>query len=98
MKRIIAYFGQFKRFLGNKLYFLLALTLLVGFFEGVGITLFLPILRQGFGDDKLSKILKAVFGIFHMEFSFALMLVLILAFFVLRAACTILYARYFGKM
>ena len=57
MRYLIEYFIKFRSFVGRRVYYLLLLMLVVGFFEGIGVTLFLPVLQDGFGDDKLSKIL-----------------------------------------
>ena len=98
MRYLIEYFIRFRQFVGRTIYYLLFLIMLVGFLEGVGVTLFLPILQGGFGDDKLSHILKFIFGFLHIEYSFVLILIFILVFFILRAVALILYTRYFGKV
>jgi len=98
MRYLIEYFIRFRRFIGRRIYCLLLLILLVGFVEGVGVTLFLPILQDGFGDDKLSRVLKFVFDFLRIEYSFVLILAFILVFFILWAAFLILYARYFGMV
>lgn len=98
MRYLFQYFMQFKRYVGNRVYYLLALTLIAGFMEGVGVTLFLPILNKGFGDDKLSGVMKTIFGFFHIGFSFKIILIFILAFFCLRSLFVLTYDRYFGKV
>lgn len=98
MPNLIKFFNKFRKIVGNKIYYLLALIWIAGLAEGVGITLFLPIMQDGFGDDKLSKALKFFFEFFHISFSFTLLLALILLFFILRSAFLISYAKYFGKV
>jgi len=98
MVNLISFFKKFKKFVGNKIYYLLALMWVAGIVEGIGITLFLPILQNGFGGDKLSKVFKATFGFFGIGFSFSLLLILIFVFFVLRAVFLISYTKYFGKL
>lgn len=94
----IRFFKQFKKFIGNKIYFLLALMWVAGLVEGIGITLFLPILQNGFGDDRLSRFLQNGFKLLHIEYSFGFLLVLILFFFVVRAVFLVAYSKYFGKL
>jgi len=98
MRYIIEYFIRCKKFIGRKIYYLLALMMIAGFMEGISVTLFLPILQTGFGDEKLSKILKVTFDFFRIKFSFNLFLFLIMAFFILRLILLISYARYAGKI
>ncbi len=98
MRHLIEYFIRFKQFVGRRVYLLLVLIMAVGLTEGIGVTLFLPILQNGFGDDKLSRIIKFGFDIFRVEYSFVLILVFILIFFALRAAALLTYTRYFGKV
>ncbi|MBU4376240.1 MAG: ABC transporter ATP-binding protein/permease [Candidatus Omnitrophica bacterium] len=98
MKNLILYFKQFKKIVGNKIYYLFASMLIVGIVEGIGVTLFLPILQNGFGQDRLSQVLKTTFSCFNLVFSFKLLLVLIVTFFVLRAVLIIFYERYFGRI
>lgn len=76
------------------MYFLMVMTLIVGFVEGLGIVLFLPILQNGFGNDRLSLVLKHIFGALHIGYSFTLLLFLILVFFTFRSIFLIYYARY----
>lgn len=98
MEDVIRYFRQFRKFIGRKIYFVLFLMLIVGFAEGVGVTLFLPVLQDGFGNDKLSQVLKFVFDSLHISYSFAITLIFILAFFILRAIFVIFYGRYLGRL
>lgn len=98
MRYIIEYFRRFRKLVGRKIYYLLVFVLISGSIEGVGIVLFLPILQNGFGNDNISKILKSIFGFLHLSFSFGLLLFLILAFFILRAAVLIGYAHYLGRV
>jgi subfamily B ATP-binding cassette protein MsbA len=98
MVQLIKYFRRISRFIGRKVYLLLVLMLVVGFIEGIGVSLFLPILQSGFGDDNLSRMLKYIFGLFHIGFSFNIMLGLIAAFFIIKGALSVAYARYFGKI
>ncbi len=98
MRYLFECFRRFKVFVGGKVYYLFVLMMIAGFIEAASITLFLPVLQNGFGTDKLSKILKAIFGFFHIGFSFTFVLLLILAFFVFRAAFLIFYEYYSGKI
>lgn len=98
MRYLVEYFIQFKRFIGKRVYYLILFMLAVGFVEGIGVTLFLPILKDGFSDDKISRALKYVFGLFGLEYSFVLILSFIAVFFVLRAVILIIYAWYSGKI
>lgn len=98
MTSLIKYFIKVKKLVGKKIYILTVLTMLVCFVEGIGIALFFPILQNGFGEDKLSKVLKTIFDFFRIPFSLTILLALIVVFFVLRAVFLIAYARYSGKL
>lgn len=98
MKHLSEYFRQIKNFIGNKVYALIFFMLIAGFAEGIGISLFLPVLQNGFGDDKLSQATKFAFGVFNLGYSFRIMLAMIVIFFMMRAAFLILYARYFSRV
>ncbi|MDB4349664.1 ABC transporter ATP-binding protein/permease [Omnitrophica bacterium] len=98
MRYLIEYFVQFRRLIGRKIYLLLSLMSVIGFVEGIGIALFLPILQNGFGDDRLSRALKFVFDLLRISFSFNLALIIIVIFFTLRSVLLIFYAGYFGKI
>lgn len=98
MRHLIKFFLKFRKWIGRRIYFILTLMLIGGFMEGIGITLFFPILQNGFGDDRLSRVMGSVFSFFHIEFSFTGFLLLILIFFILRGAFLISYGWYFGKV
>lgn len=95
---LIKYLIQLQRFIGHKIYLVFALILIVGFFEGIGITLFLPILQNGFGNDRLSHILKSIFDFLHIGFSFKGVLGFIVVFFILRGITFVRFAKFFGKV
>lgn len=76
----------------------MAAMFLIGIIEGIGVTLFLPVLQNGFGEDKLSRILEVIFGYFNVKFSFKLLLLLIVIFFIFRAVLVIFYERYFDRL
>ena len=96
MLNLIKFFNKFKGLIGNRIYLLLVLVAIVGFVEGVGVILFFPILQSGFGDDKLSQVIKFVFDLFHVDFSISLLLILIAVFFILRSVFLISYTKYFS--
>ena len=98
MRYLVDYFSRFRTFIGKKIYVLMALILAAGFLEGIGVTLFFPILQDGFGDDKISRALKFSFGLFGLDYSFKIILLFIMIFFILRAVFLLLYDRYFGKV
>ena len=98
MRYLIDYFIRFKRFVGGRIYVLLFLMLIVGLVESIGVTLFLPLLQNGFGDDRLSRALKSVFGFFGLEYSFILVLSFIPVFFTFRALALTVYISYYGKI
>jgi len=98
MRYLIEYFVQFRKFIGRRIYYLLILTTLIGFAEGIGVTLFLPVLQNGFKDDKLSRALGFVLDALHLKYSFVLILAFILFFFILRGTFILFYAWYFGTI
>ena len=98
MRALSAYFLQIRKFIGKRVYYLMALMLIAGFVESIGITLFFPIFQNGFGDDNLSKVLQFIFGLFNVEFSMKVILICIATFFSARAFFLLIYTRYFGKV
>ncbi|MBN1871991.1 MAG: ABC transporter ATP-binding protein [Candidatus Omnitrophica bacterium] len=94
----ILFFKQFKRFVGNRIYYMLGIVWFSGIVEGIGITLFLPILQNGFGDDTLSRGMQVIFGFLHIGYSFTTLLILILGLFIVRSVFLVAYAWYFGRI
>jgi subfamily B ATP-binding cassette protein MsbA len=98
MGHLIRYFVKIRCFIGRKVYYLLAMMLAVGLMEGIGISLFLPILQNGFGEDGLSRAMKNAFDHLNLEYSFGYLLIIITAFFLAKAVILIGYSRYFGRI
>jgi subfamily B ATP-binding cassette protein MsbA len=99
MRYLIEYFNQIRKFIPLlTILFIMLLIMVVGFIESIGIALFLPILQSGFGGDKLSQGLKLFFNFFNLSFSFKLLLIFIVSFFMARAVILIFYFRYLGRV
>lgn len=98
MRYLVDYFKKLRRFIGRKVYVLLCLMAVIGFIEVVSMALLQPIIQSGFGDDKLSRVLKFVFGIFGAGFSFKLFLFIVAIFFVVRAVSLLSYTYYSEKI
>src|SRR3989339_73221 len=97
MKNMIRFFKVFKRILGARIYTLLALGVLAAFFEGLSISLFIPLLKADI-HNPLKRFLDRLFSIAGMHPSFTFLLILIFVLFCLRTAVLILTAEREGKI
>ncbi len=99
---IIDYFGTFRKFIGNKFFILLFIMVIAGFAEGIGITLFLPLLTEmsvsAAGSDNIFlKVYHNIFSALHIPYSlnfiFLFILFVFLAKFLIQAVQAVLMAR-----
>lgn len=62
----LRHFRQFRRHTGNRMFALIALTLLMSWAEGLGIALVFPLFGASGGADSLSRVLPRVFAVLHV--------------------------------
>ena len=80
MKEFLNSFQFFYRIIGNKIYISWVLLILATIFEGIGISLFYPILKNGVtGNDVISEKILLFLNYFNLGYSLTLMLKFILA-------------------
>jgi len=72
--------------IGIKMFVWLFLALCTAFLEGMGVSLLLPIVEGENADSKVAKYAKIVFNFLQLEYSFAMLLVVVVIFFCLRAS------------
>ena len=90
MKSFLKSFQFFYRIIGGKIYISWVLLILATIFEGIGISLFFPILKNGVtGDDVISEKTLLFLNYFNLGYSLTLMLKLILAVLFIRAFLSI---------
>lgn len=90
MKSFLSSFQFFYRIIGVKIYISWVLLVLATIFEGIGISLFYPILKNGVsGDDVISEKIRIFLTYFNLDYSLALMLKFILAVLFIRAFLSI---------
>ncbi len=86
MKSFLKSFQFFYRIIGGKIYISWALLVLGTIFEGIGISLFYPILKNGVsGDDVISKKILLFMNYFNLDYSLTLMLKIIFVVLFIRA-------------
>lgn len=90
MKSFLKSFQFFYRIIGGKIYISWLLLILATIFEGIGISLFFPILKNGVsGDDIISEGTLLFLNYFNLSYSLTLMLKLILSVLFIRAFLSI---------
>jgi ABC-type multidrug transport system fused ATPase/permease subunit len=95
MKLFLNCFQFFYRIIGNKIYTSWLLLLFATIFEGIGISLFFPLLRNGTtGDDMISEMILLFLNYFNLSYSITLMLQLILIVLFFRAVLAISQGLY----
>jgi len=97
---MLKFFKIYYRLVGKKLPLLVLLMLLAAFFEGLSISMFLPILHQGGGveENEITRVASAMFARLNIEYSLVPMLVFLVTFFILRSMFLIWNISYTGKI
>ncbi len=85
MKQIISLFKFYYKLVGTKLYMLLFLMIAAVGFQGISISLFLPILQGEDSDSKIAQVTRKAFGIFGLEYTLFYLLMFIVVFFFIRS-------------
>lgn len=81
-----------------KLFFLFFLMISAVGFEGMGISLFLPILQGEDGDSRITQIIRQIFGFFRIEYTLLYLLLFLVGFFFLRSILLVGQASLVGKI
>jgi len=95
MQLFVNDFKFFSNIIGKKVYISLFLIVLATIFEGIGIALFFPLLKNGVaGDDSISNITVIFLERFDLEYSVKLMLIIMVLVFFVRAVLLIFQRIY----
>lgn len=96
MDRLIGYFKLFKKTVGKRLYLILFLALVAAVFEGMGVSLFIPLLQGEKGP--VTEVIKKFFSILELPYSLLWILLLAIIFFSLRTIFLIWTTEYHGRL
>ncbi len=86
------------RIIGRKLFLLFVFMGSAVFFQGLGLSLFLPILQGEDSDSKLARLLKQAFATVGLEYTLLSCLVLLVLFFFIRSGFLMWVDIYVGKV
>ena len=82
IQRIISYFDFYKKYIGNKIFFVFFLSAFSGILEGVGLVMLAPLLEiyfgQGLLDSGIFSYVQPVFDYFHISFTVKYVSVLVI--------------------
>ncbi len=99
---IVNYYHVFKPYTGHRLFVFIAITLLAGVMEGLGITLFLPFFTQtnisAESSDVMSKAIHKMFAWLGLSMSPKTTLFMITAVFILKGIVTFAQAMYQARL
>lgn len=98
LREIFNFLKFFHRLRGKTLYYMLFFTLCSGFFEVIGVSLFIPILEGADSSSYLGKIFTVIFKALHVQYSFVSVLGVMTLFLFLRSVCLIIAESYIGKV
>ncbi len=98
MKQIINLLNFYYRLVGNRLFLLFFLMIAAVGFEGIGISLFLPILQGGDSNSKITRVTRQIFGFFGLEYTLLYLLLFLVGFFFLRSILLVAQASFVGKI
>lgn len=100
----LGYFRYFYKYLGNHIFFYIILNFLVGFLDGIGLAMFVPLLTTATGSSlgeesigKLQIIIDFIEGIGY-EFTLSVALILMILLFSLKGILYYLRIIYFTKI
>lgn len=98
VKANFKYFSFFYEYLGIKLLFIVFFSIIIGLFDGLSISIFIPLLTSA-GDDRLlnlsdsnSLYIKDILQSFNIPYTFNYLLLLMLIFFLIKATF-----KYYGE-
>ena len=86
MKDIIYFLRYLYGLIRYRLFVWLFMAVGAAILEGAGVALFLPILEAGETEGRVAEITRAVFQFLHVQYSFPVLLAVMVTFFLLRGA------------
>ncbi len=98
MKQIITLLKFYYRLVGNKLFLLFFLMVAAVGFQGLSVSLFLPILQGRDSDNKITQITGRIFDFLGLEYTLFYLLVFLVGFFFLRSIFLVGQASLVGKI
>ena len=98
MNDLISFSKIAYRLAGKRLLVLIGLVALAAIFEGLGVSLFLPLLLGVDADNTLNQLLSSGFSAVHLPYTFRNVLVFMVLFFFLRSTVLILKECHTGKI
>jgi subfamily B ATP-binding cassette protein MsbA len=98
MKQIITLLKFYYRLVGNKLFLLFFLMVAAVGFQGLSVSLFLPILQGEDSDNKITQITGRIFDFLGLEYALFYLLVFLVCFFFLRSIFLVGHASLVGKI
>jgi subfamily B ATP-binding cassette protein MsbA len=98
MKQIINLLKFYYRLVGKKLFFLFFLMIAAVGFQGLSISLLLPILQGEDSNSKIAQITRSVFSFFGLEYTLVQLLLFLVGFFFLRSVFLVGQASLVGKI
>ncbi len=98
MKQIINLLKFYYELVGKKLFLLFFLMVAAVGFQGISISLFLPILQGEDSDSKIAQFTRKALGIFGFEYTLLNLLLLLVGFFFLRSIFLVGQASFVGKI
>lgn len=94
MKEFIAFFRFFYRLKKWELFSLLFLMVCAGVFEAIGLSMFIPILEGASNQSVIGGRMESVFKLFKLEYSFTVVVQIMIILFFLRSLFVILKESY----
>ncbi len=98
MKQIVILLKFYYKLVGSRLFLLFFLMIAAVGFEGMGISLFLPILQGEDSDSKITQITRQIFDFFGFEYTLLYLLLFLVGFFFLRSIFLVGQASFVGKI
>jgi ABC-type multidrug transport system fused ATPase/permease subunit len=98
VKQIIILIRFYYRLVGNKLFLLFFLMLAAVGFQGLSVSLFLPILQGEDSDNKITQITGKIFGVLGLDYTLLYLLIFLVFFFILRSMFLVGQTSLVGKI
>jgi len=98
MKQIISLLKFYYSLVGIKLFFLLFLMIGAVGFQGLSLSLFLPVLQGEDSTSKITQIFRKIFNLFGLEYTLLYLLLFLVVFFFVRSLFLVGQASLVGKI
>lgn len=98
MKDLLTFTRIAYQWVGHRLFILLFLMMIAALLEGLGVSLFLPVILGVEEDNQVNTYLKPVFDAVGLPFSFRVILASMVIFFTLKSIFMVLQGSYVGKI